>query len=230
MAGSGCARPSATDHSRPDSSISAPSPARRRYSGCLPALLHLRHRAAIRFQPDDTRDLRSGSSEGTAARCRDRRRAAGRRPVVLCLGGPARLVVVLAGGDRLHVRRPIRRPHLDHAALQHVHPARHGQAARSTHGLRKGERLPAPRIFVVDGSRRSSKANAFFTGMGRNKRIGLFDTLVERYRCGRAGGRGRARDRTLQGTARLEGHGARHRPHGGDVLRPVVVSRSAGTV
>lgn len=33
-------------------------------------------------------------------------------------------------------------------------------------------------IFVVDGSKRSSKANAFFTGFGKNKRIALFDTLV----------------------------------------------------
>ena len=42
-------------------------------------------------------------------------------------------------------------------------------------------RFPLQGVFVVDGSRRSSKANAFFTGFGRHKRIGLFDTLVERY-------------------------------------------------
>ncbi|MEE2884819.1 MAG: M48 family metallopeptidase [Chloroflexota bacterium] len=36
-------------------------------------------------------------------------------------------------------------------------------------------------IFVIDGSKRSTKANAFFTGFGRNKRIGLFDTLVENH-------------------------------------------------
>ncbi|MBC8478100.1 MAG: M48 family metallopeptidase [Candidatus Delongbacteria bacterium] len=36
-------------------------------------------------------------------------------------------------------------------------------------------------IFVVDGSRRSSKANAYFTGLGRIKRIVLFDTLVEKH-------------------------------------------------
>ena len=41
--------------------------------------------------------------------------------------------------------------------------------------------FPLKGIFVVDGSKRSSKANAFFTGLGRNKRIGLFDTLVEKY-------------------------------------------------
>ena len=36
-------------------------------------------------------------------------------------------------------------------------------------------------IFVIDGSKRSSKANAFFTGFGRNKRIALYDTLVEKH-------------------------------------------------
>ena len=44
--------------------------------------------------------------------------------------------------------------------------------------------FPVRDIFVVDGSRRSSKANAFFTGIGRNKRIGLFDTLVRDYGVG----------------------------------------------
>jgi STE24 endopeptidase len=33
-------------------------------------------------------------------------------------------------------------------------------------------------IFVMDGSRRSTKGNAFFTGLGRRKRIALFDTLL----------------------------------------------------
>lgn len=34
-------------------------------------------------------------------------------------------------------------------------------------------------IFVMDGSKRSSRSNAFFTGFGKNKRIVLFDTLIE---------------------------------------------------
>lgn len=36
-------------------------------------------------------------------------------------------------------------------------------------------------LFTMDGSKRSSKANAFFTGFGRWKRIVLFDTLVEKH-------------------------------------------------
>jgi len=34
-------------------------------------------------------------------------------------------------------------------------------------------------IFVMDGSKRSRKSNAFFTGFGKNKRIVLFDTLIK---------------------------------------------------
>lgn len=33
-------------------------------------------------------------------------------------------------------------------------------------------------IFVMDGSKRSTKANAYFTGLGAKKRIVLFDTLI----------------------------------------------------
>jgi STE24 endopeptidase len=34
-------------------------------------------------------------------------------------------------------------------------------------------------VFVVDGSRRSTHANAYFTGLGRRKRVVFFDTLLE---------------------------------------------------
>ncbi len=35
-------------------------------------------------------------------------------------------------------------------------------------------------VFVVDGSRRSAHGNAYFTGLGRHKRIVFFDTLLAR--------------------------------------------------
>lgn len=41
--------------------------------------------------------------------------------------------------------------------------------------------FPLRDVYVIDGSRRSTKANAFFTGFGRNKRIALYDTLIERH-------------------------------------------------
>jgi STE24 endopeptidase len=39
-------------------------------------------------------------------------------------------------------------------------------------------------LFVMDGSRRSSHGNAYFTGFGRNKRIVFFDTLIQRHGAG----------------------------------------------
>lgn len=41
--------------------------------------------------------------------------------------------------------------------------------------------FPLTNIFVIDGSKRSAKSNAFFTGFGKNKRIALFDTLIEKH-------------------------------------------------
>lgn len=41
--------------------------------------------------------------------------------------------------------------------------------------------FPIKNVFVMDGSKRSSKSNAFFTGFGRSKRIALFDTLIKNH-------------------------------------------------
>ncbi|MBT5857056.1 MAG: M48 family metallopeptidase [Flavobacteriaceae bacterium] len=35
-------------------------------------------------------------------------------------------------------------------------------------------------IFVIDGSRRSTKANAYFSGFGKQKRVTLYDTLINK--------------------------------------------------
>lgn len=44
--------------------------------------------------------------------------------------------------------------------------------------------FPLTEVYEIDGSRRSTKANAFFTGLGRNKKIALFDTLIENHSAG----------------------------------------------
>jgi STE24 endopeptidase len=41
--------------------------------------------------------------------------------------------------------------------------------------------FPLREVYQIDGSRRSSKTNAFFTGFGKNKRIALFDTLIQNH-------------------------------------------------
>lgn len=38
--------------------------------------------------------------------------------------------------------------------------------------------FPLDNIFVIDGSKRSTKANAFFSGLGKKKKIVLYDTLI----------------------------------------------------
>ena len=39
-------------------------------------------------------------------------------------------------------------------------------------------------LFVMDGSRRSAHANAYFTGLGRSKRVVFFDTLLDKLQPG----------------------------------------------
>jgi STE24 endopeptidase len=41
--------------------------------------------------------------------------------------------------------------------------------------------FPITQIMVMDGSKRSSKANAFFSGIGKSKKVVLFDTLIEKH-------------------------------------------------
>ena len=41
--------------------------------------------------------------------------------------------------------------------------------------------FPLDNIFVIDGSKRSSKANAFFSGIGKKKKIVLYDTLLQQH-------------------------------------------------
>ncbi|MCB6184627.1 M48 family metallopeptidase [Leeia sp. TBRC 13508] len=47
-------------------------------------------------------------------------------------------------------------------------------------GLLKRCGFASSGVFVMDGSKRSSHGNAYFTGFGSNKRIVFFDTLIER--------------------------------------------------
>lgn len=45
-------------------------------------------------------------------------------------------------------------------------------------------KFPLENVYVMDGSRRSSKSNAFFTGFGKHRRIVLFDTLIKQHTTG----------------------------------------------
>ncbi len=41
--------------------------------------------------------------------------------------------------------------------------------------------FPLDQIYVIDGSKRSSKSNAFFSGIGSKKKVVLYDTLIENH-------------------------------------------------
>lgn len=41
--------------------------------------------------------------------------------------------------------------------------------------------FPLSGIYIMDGSKRSAKANAFFSGLGKKKKIVLFDTLIKNH-------------------------------------------------
>jgi len=54
-----------------------------------------------------------------------------------------------------------------------------GELKRAIEAFATKVSFPIRDIYVLDGSKRSTKANAYFTGLGAKKRIVLFDTLVE---------------------------------------------------
>jgi STE24 endopeptidase len=45
----------------------------------------------------------------------------------------------------------------------------------------KSVNFPLENLFVIDGSKRSTKANAFFSGIGKKKKIVLYDTLINNH-------------------------------------------------
>ena len=60
-------------------------------------------------------------------------------------------------------------------------PIEDGELKEAVFSYAKSVDFSLQNLFVMDGSKRSSKSNAFFTGFGKNKRIALFDTLVEAH-------------------------------------------------
>lgn len=60
-------------------------------------------------------------------------------------------------------------------------PLEDGELKSGIHEMAEQCDFPLKEISIMDGSKRSTKSNAFFTGFGENKRIALFDTLVEKH-------------------------------------------------
>lgn len=60
-------------------------------------------------------------------------------------------------------------------------PMEDGELKSRIREMAKKCEFPLAEIHVMDGSKRSTKSNAFFTGFGKRKKIALFDTLVENH-------------------------------------------------
>jgi STE24 endopeptidase len=60
-------------------------------------------------------------------------------------------------------------------------PLEEGELRTAIFDYAKSVSFPLTNIYVMDGSKRSSKSNAFFTGFGKNKRIALFDNLIAKH-------------------------------------------------
>ena len=56
-----------------------------------------------------------------------------------------------------------------------------GELREKILGMCKAQNYKVGRIFVMNSSKRSSKTNAFFSGLGKTKTIVLFDSLIEKH-------------------------------------------------
>lgn len=60
-------------------------------------------------------------------------------------------------------------------------PLEEGDLKKSLNDYASNVGFSLSNIFVINGSKRSNKANAFFTGFGKNKKIVLYDTLIKNH-------------------------------------------------
>lgn len=58
-------------------------------------------------------------------------------------------------------------------------PMPDGELKTAIENMARKCEFPLTEVSIMDGSRRSAKSNAFFTGFGKNKKIALYDNLVE---------------------------------------------------
>lgn len=60
-------------------------------------------------------------------------------------------------------------------------PLKNGDLREEIENYASTENFKLKGVYEMDGSRRSTKSNAFFSGFGRFRRIVLFDTLIEKH-------------------------------------------------
>ncbi len=100
---------------------------------------------------------------------------------ILQHGGAAAWLYAWAAAAVLLIAMVYAAPALILPLFNKLTPLEDGELRRAILACAERLRFPLAEISVMDGSRRSTKANAFFTGFGRTKRVVLFDTLVNNH-------------------------------------------------
>lgn len=62
-----------------------------------------------------------------------------------------------------------------------LRPLENGPLREAIESYSQGVGFPLTNVFVIDGSKRSTKANAYFSGLGPKKKVVLFDTLINNH-------------------------------------------------
>jgi len=60
-------------------------------------------------------------------------------------------------------------------------PLENGELRQAIESYSRSVNFPLTNILVMDGSKRSNKSNAFFSGLGKQKKVVLYDTLIENH-------------------------------------------------
>ena len=169
---------------------------------------HVRHRAALRLQQDDAAHVHRRCCSRTR---RSPRRSAFRCSRASCGSWSARASLWWLYAWLIWIAFNLRDPDglsdLDRAALQQVRAAR-GRAAEDSASSACSQRcgFKAQGLMVMDGSRRSSHGNAYFTGFGKIQAHRILRHAAGAARTERNRGGARARAGPLQAAPRHQAH------------------------
>jgi Zn-dependent protease with chaperone function len=89
-------------------------------------------------------------------------------------------VAAAAGGCALVLVVSFLSPVLLEPIFNRFRPLDDEELARDLRALSERAGVPVERVLVADASRRTRKTNAYVSGLGRTRRVVLFDTLLER--------------------------------------------------
>jgi len=98
---------------------------------------------------------------------------------IIAWGGPYFYVYVWLFMSFISFFMMIIYPHVIAPLFNKFTPLEEGELRNAINDLAQTHAFPLTNLFVVDGSTRSSHSNAYFYGFWKNKRIVLYDTLLQ---------------------------------------------------